>query len=233
MIIFEYCLTINIFISQLLDRVLRTQTQLNASKANGSRDEQSIDPVLLICSEIMKKLPEPFDVEATAEKFPILYMNSMNTVLRQELTRFNRLLSFIKMSLVDVQRAIQGQISMIPELERVYRSMSIGRVPQAWLSKSYPSLKPLGSYVNDFIQRLSFFQHWIEDGEPKVYWMSGFYFTQSFLTGVMQNHSRKNKLRIDDLVMSFEVTTFESEDKIQKRSEVGCFVRVSQLIIFV
>ncbi|XP_062562978.1 dynein axonemal heavy chain 3 isoform X3 [Armigeres subalbatus] len=211
--------------NSLLERVLQTQTQLSAGKSTGSRDEQAIDPVLLICSEVMKKLPESFDVEATAEKFPILYMNSMNTVLRQELTRFNRLLSFIKMSLIDVQRAIQGQISMIPELERVYRSMSIGKVPQAWLSKSYPSLKPLGSYVNDFVQRLSFFQHWIEDGEPKVYWISGFYFTQSFLTGVMQNHSRKNKLRIDDLVMSFEVTKFESEDKIQKRAEVGCFVR--------
>lgn len=201
-----------------------------AGKSTGSRDEQTTDPVLVICSEIMKKLPEPFDVEATAEKFPILYMNSMNTVLRQELTRFNRLLNFINLSLIDVQRAIQGQISMIPELERVYRSMAIGKVPQAWLAKSYPSLKPLGSYVNDFVQRLTFFQNWIEDGEPKVYWMSGFYFTQSFLTGVMQNHSRKNKLRIDDLEMSFEVTQFESEDKIQKRPEVGCFVRVSWFI---
>lgn len=175
----------------------------------------------------MKKLPEQFDIESTAEKFPIMYTNSMNTVLRQELIRFNRLLGFIKHSLVDVQRAIQGQISMIPELERVYRAMSIGRVPQAWLSKSYPSLKPLGSYVNDFVQRLQFFQRWIDDGEPKVYWMSGFYFTQSFLTGVMQNHSRNFKMRIDDLVMSFEVSTFEVEDKTHLFAEIGTFVRVS------
>ncbi|XP_053695545.1 dynein axonemal heavy chain 3 [Sabethes cyaneus] len=209
----------------LLDRVLLTQMQLFAGKSSSGKDEQKIDPVLQICLEILKKIPEPFDVEGTAEKYPIQYMNSMNTVLRQELTRFNRLIVYIKASLVDVQRAVQGQISMIPELERVYRSMKIGKVPQAWLAKSYPSLKPLGSYVNDFVSRLAFFQRWIDDGEPKVYWMSGFYFTQSFLTGVMQNHSRKNKLRIDDLVMSFEVTEYEQEDRVQKRAEIGTFVR--------
>ncbi|XP_058823709.1 dynein axonemal heavy chain 3 [Topomyia yanbarensis] len=211
--------------NSLLDRVLLTQTQLLAGKSSGGKDEQKIDPVLLICTEILKKIPDPFDVEGTAEKYPIQYTNSMNTVLRQELTRFNRLINYIKASLVDVQRAIQGQISMIPELDRVYRSMNIGKVPEAWLAKSYPSLKPLGSYINDFVSRLAFFQRWIDDGEPKVYWISGFYFTQSFLTGVMQNHSRKNRLKIDDLVMSFDVTEFESEDRVQKRADIGTFVR--------
>ncbi|XP_055607362.1 dynein axonemal heavy chain 3 isoform X2 [Uranotaenia lowii] len=211
--------------NMLLEKVLQTQTQLLTKGSSGDKDEQKIDPVLFVCKEIMKKLPAPFDVEGTSEKFPILYMNSMNTVLRQELTRFNRLLTYIKLSLIDVQRAIQGQISMIPELERVYRAMLIGKVPQAWLNKSYPSLKPLGGYINDFVHRLGFFQRWIDDGEPKVYWMSGFYFTQSFLTGVLQNHSRKNKLRIDDLAMAFEVLEFETEDKIEKRTEIGTFVR--------
>lgn len=210
---------------QLLDRVLLTQTHLFAGTAS-SDTEQKEDPVLLLCTEIAKKLPTLYDVDAVAELYPIEYENSMNTVLRQELTRFNRLLEYIRLSLIDVQRAIKGQISMIPELENIYRAMKISRVPKAWLSKSYPSLKPLGSYVNDFVQRLAFFQRWIDEGEPNVYWMSGFYFTQSFLTGIMQNHSRKFKLRIDDLVMNFDVTSFESDEAVKDSTEVETFVKV-------
>ncbi|GBP63069.1 Dynein heavy chain 3, axonemal [Eumeta japonica] len=75
-----------------------------------------------------------------------------------------------------------------------------------------------------FIFRLKFLQDWIDGGPPIVFWLSGFYFTQSFLTGALQNYSRHNKIPIDQIHFEYTVTSMEAECDTEPSFGVYCKV---------
>lgn len=82
----------------------------------------------------------------------------MNTVLRQELVRFNALLEVITQSMHELRKALKGVVVMSAEMEEIANTVFYGGIPNYWKSKSYPSLKPLNSYISDLLSRLQFFQ---------------------------------------------------------------------------
>lgn len=129
----------------------------------------------------------------------------MNTVLTQELIRFNGLLGIIRGSLNDMKKAILGEVLLSTDLEAALNQILDGKVPAMWLKKSYASLKPLGGYIKDLKERLDFFQLWLDTQIPEYFWINKFFFTHGFLTGALQNYARKMQIPIDTMGMDFEV----------------------------
>lgn len=110
---------------------------------------------------------------------------------------------------------------MSGDLEEIFNCILDGRVPSAWLKGmsffftfkfqlftnndlflmhclAYPSLKPLGAWSRDLIQRIDQLQLWATSLKPPVkFWLSGFTFPTGFLTAVLQvNNSECLKISI-------------------------------------
>lgn len=93
-----------------------------------------------------------------------------------------------------------------------------------WNDKGFLSLKPLSSWTNDLVARISFLQKWVDEGTPDVFWISGFFFPQAFITGTLQNYARKYAIAIDKLIFEFKVIdTFTAAD-VKAKPEDGCYI---------
>lgn len=178
----------------------------------GGEGKSWADVVKELAADIEKSLPPQFDTDGCMIQYPVKYEECLNTVLSQEMIRFNNMTKVVKKSLADVQKAVVGLVVLSLELEALGDSMVNGQVPDMWMGIAYPSRKPLGSWSKDLVARLKFLQDWYDSKSyPANYWLSGFFFTQAFLTGTKQNFARRNKLPIDECQYETLVQTEKQE----------------------
>ena len=190
---------------KMMDTVLSIQPR--ASSAEGAKSPDEL--VAELAKEIAESIAPPMDVD---DAFPGLFdrtetgqLKSLSVVLGQEMERFNKLTRVVTASLKQLQLAIKGVIVMTGELEMMHASLLNNRVPGIWEEAAYPSLKPLGGWIKDYHARIAMMDSWLKKGNPKSYWLPGFFFPQGFMTGVLQTHARKYQQPIDSLNFTFDV----------------------------
>ncbi|RHZ02207.1 hypothetical protein DYB26_000657 [Aphanomyces astaci] len=191
---------------------------LEPRDAGGTGGQSNDEKVLELAASIQTQLPMNLRLDEagpttfrTRTVLGTVVMDSLATVLSQELVKFNNLLSKMRQSLMEIQRAIQGLIVMSSDLDNMYTSFLNGRVPGIWDVVSFASLKALGPWVQDLLNRVAFFRTWLVQGEPVIFPLPAFFFPQGFMTGTLQNFARKYQTAIDCLGFTFAVMECQAD----------------------
>lgn len=185
--------------------IMSLQAQDSGGGGGGKTLDEIVGEFVVEMTESLPAKMTPEEDEGTGQ-FDMLdngLMDSMTTVLSHEMNRFNKLLGVIQRILGEMTKALAGLVVMSDELDQVYSAITTNSVPPPWAKAAYPSLKPLGSWVKDLYERVAFIRKWLVEGKPKHFWISGFYFPQGFMTGMLQSHSRKYAIPIDTLGIKF------------------------------
>ncbi|XP_073527968.1 dynein axonemal heavy chain 14 isoform X2 [Phyllobates terribilis] len=164
-----------------LDIAVSMQSRVSAGRA-AHRGDYSQDRIVQdVITDILAKLPVTVEARTSEERRTIanlltdpawetlvkttegydpLMSSALLTVLRQEINRFNHLLSVIHGSLQAVRQAIRGEVILNKGLEDVYQSLAGLKVPALWQQSAYESCRLLGSWVDDLVQRVEYFASW-------------------------------------------------------------------------
>uniref|UniRef100_H2YDV7 Uncharacterized protein n=1 Tax=Ciona savignyi TaxID=51511 RepID=H2YDV7_CIOSA len=203
---------------EILDTVLSVQPKDSSSGTGETREDVAFN----MAQDMLDKLPADY---VPYEVTMCLYsLQPMNIFLRQEIDRMQKVINTVRSTLVDLKLAIEGTIIMSESLRDALDCMYDARIPARWLKVSWPS-STLGFWFTELLDRNNQFYKWCFEGQPRSFWMTGFFNPQGFLTAMKQEVTRAHKgWALDSVVLHNEVTKFGSSDDVITAPEEGVYV---------
>lgn len=175
-----------------------------------------------VASDIQKSLPSQFEMDKIKRR--ITDVTPTTVVLFQELERFNMLIKRMNNSLIELGRALIGEVGMSNELDDVAKSLFNGQIPSIWRKLAPDTLKNLSNWMAHFRSRHAQYSDWVENGEPMVMWLSGLHIPESYLTALVQMTCRKNGWSLDRSTLYTKVTKFARQEDVQEKPTSGALV---------
>ncbi|KZC10625.1 Dynein heavy chain 5, axonemal [Dufourea novaeangliae] len=204
----------------ILDTILSVQPKEGGTQGGETRE----NVVYKLASDMLAKLPKQynsFEVKEALQRMGALL--PMNIFLRQEVDRITRVMKEVRTTLTDLKLAIEGTIVMSQGLRKSLDAMYDARIPEKWLKISWESAT-LGFWYTELLERDHQFRQWCIHGRPKVFWMTGFFNPQGFLTAMRQEVTRAHKgWALDSVVLQNLITRFNKED-IKNQPQEGVYV---------
>uniref|UniRef100_A0A7S0GLB7 Dynein heavy chain n=1 Tax=Micromonas pusilla TaxID=38833 RepID=A0A7S0GLB7_MICPS len=197
---------------------------LSLQPRDGSGEEGSSveDQAKMVLDDLVERLPDQFDLEDIRSRTDDITPYIMVAI--QETERMNKLLAEMKRSLAELDLGLKGDLTMSDPMEALMNALADGAVSAGWTKLAYPSLRGLGSWMVNLLQRVEQLQMWTADlATPRVVWLSGLFNPQSFLTAVMQTTARRNDWPLDKTVVLTEVTK-KNVEQIESASREGAYV---------
>ncbi|KAK4873406.1 hypothetical protein RN001_015435 [Aquatica leii] len=193
--------------------ILDTIVNVQPKEGGGGGGETRESIVYSLANDMLEKLPEvynSFEVKEALQRMgPLL---PINIFLRQEIDRIQKVIKTVKSTLCDLKLAIDGTIVMSNDLRTALDSMYDARIPERWLKVSWESAT-LGFWYTELLERDNQFRVWCNNGKPHVFWMTGFFNPQGFLTAMRQDVTRAHKgWALDSVVLQNLITRYSKED---------------------
>ncbi|XP_019405170.1 PREDICTED: dynein heavy chain 8, axonemal [Crocodylus porosus] len=204
--------------------VLDTITNIQPKESGGGAGETREAIVYRLAEDMLDKLPSdyiPHEVKNRLIKMG--HLNSMNIFLRQEIDRMQKVISILRNSLYDLKLAIEGTIIMSESLRDALDNMYDARIPQLWKRVSWDS-STLGFWFTELLERNTQFSTWIFEGRPPVFWMTGFFNPQGFLTAMRQEATRAHKGWALDTVTIHNEVLKQAKEEITTPPAEGVYI---------
>jgi dynein heavy chain len=123
-----------------------------------------------------------------------------------------------------LDKAVRGLVVMSAELEQMFNSFQLQKVPGLWEKAAYPCLKPLNSWYVDYLKRLDMINDWMRMGPPDSFWIPALFFPQGFMTASLQVYARKTQIAIDTLGFSTKVTRIPDGCDVKEGAGDGNYI---------
>ncbi|KAM4041697.1 dynein axonemal heavy chain 8 [Anomaloglossus baeobatrachus] len=204
--------------------VLNTMSSVQPWGSHEQAAETREAVVYGLAEDLLEKLPpdyNPHEVKAQLERSGAT--SPMNLVLRQEIDRMQKVISIVRSGLSELRLAIDGTVIMSESLRAVLDDLYHSRVPGVWRKASWASAT-LGFWFTELLKRNSQFTSWIYEGRPNVFWMTGLFNPQGFLTAMRQEVARAHKGWTLDGVYMQSVVLKHMKEEIRAPPAEGVYI---------